>query len=308
MPTKKRHETAIIVRREAKKDTGKTKQKSAPKNRKKSDSTKNRHNTAFVVGSVIGGLAGAGAALWKTPYSGDELREKITGGSKSSDTSGETVQVQAPARPQRSVQDRVRSTVTDKLVPLVRINRSGTASDGDLETTTATARPRQQSIQSRILSTVENRLAPIVGVKLGQTANNNESASTTTARTTTTTTSSVGVASGSSTPTSTMSSSNGREEAGAPPAFPDEEPLGDRNDAAASAGAGENVTPVDQEGGEPSGMSSPVEPVPEANAASVDELTKPQIDLQPDALQTNNTDMHPFPKLGGKRLGGNRKS
>jgi hypothetical protein len=37
------------------------------------------HSAAFVVGSLLGGLAGAVLALWKTPQSGPELRTRLTG-------------------------------------------------------------------------------------------------------------------------------------------------------------------------------------------------------------------------------------
>ncbi len=37
----------------------------------------NRHNGAFVFGAVMGGAVGAVVALWKTPYSGQELRSRI---------------------------------------------------------------------------------------------------------------------------------------------------------------------------------------------------------------------------------------
>ena len=33
-----------------------------------------RHTAAFITGSVIGGVVGAGIALWKTPQSGADLR------------------------------------------------------------------------------------------------------------------------------------------------------------------------------------------------------------------------------------------
>ena len=36
-----------------------------------------RHTTAFVVGFVLGGLAGAAVTLWKTPRSGAQLRALI---------------------------------------------------------------------------------------------------------------------------------------------------------------------------------------------------------------------------------------
>lgn len=256
MARKDRQKTELIVHVEEKNGSGKARQKAASK--KKSDAKKKRHNTAFVVGSVTGGLAGAAAALWKTPYSGQELREKITGRFKGSDAGGDTVQIRV------------------------------------------TGRPRQQSIQGRILSTIENTLAPIVGVKLGKTANDSganrgaDTAVVTTTTASTTMSSTNGVSSG------FAATSTGHDETpGSVPAFPDDEPLGYGDDAEVGTGSGANVTPVDQDGGEPSRMSSPVEPAPEADAATIDELTKPQIDLTPDALQTEEGDMHPFPKLGG---------
>ena len=36
-----------------------------------------RHTTAFVVGFVVGGLAGAAVTLWKTPWSGTQLRAML---------------------------------------------------------------------------------------------------------------------------------------------------------------------------------------------------------------------------------------
>jgi hypothetical protein len=38
---------------------------------------KDRHTTAFVVGAVLGGLAGVTATLWKTPWSGAQARARI---------------------------------------------------------------------------------------------------------------------------------------------------------------------------------------------------------------------------------------
>jgi hypothetical protein len=37
-----------------------------------------RHTAAFIFGTVAGGLVGAAVALWKTPHTGDELRNAIT--------------------------------------------------------------------------------------------------------------------------------------------------------------------------------------------------------------------------------------
>ncbi len=38
---------------------------------------RNRHNGALVFGALLGGAVGAAAALWKTPYTGSELRGLI---------------------------------------------------------------------------------------------------------------------------------------------------------------------------------------------------------------------------------------
>jgi gas vesicle protein len=93
----------------------------------------NRHNVAFVVGSVLGAVVGAAAALWKTPYSGEELRTKLSSGSAGKDTSS-TAQTM------------------------------GT-------TPTASAASNQRSVKDKLLSGVEKTLAPVVGVELGRTAN-----------------------------------------------------------------------------------------------------------------------------------------
>src|SRR5690606_21167121 len=104
----------------------------------------NRHNAAFVVGSVLGAVVGAGAALWKTPYTGQELREKLAGGQK--DSSGTNT---AAARPADSG-----------------------VSATSMSATSATASER--SIKDKVLSSVEKTLAPIVGVELGKTASGSD--------------------------------------------------------------------------------------------------------------------------------------
>lgn len=96
----------------------------------------NRHNAAFVVGSVLGAVAGAAVALWKTPYTGEELRSKLTGAS--SHEGGETRTYVAPT------------------------------STG---ATAGVTVGEERSIKDKVLSGVEKTLAPIVGVELGKTAN-----------------------------------------------------------------------------------------------------------------------------------------
>ncbi len=95
-----------------------------------------RHNAAFVVGSVLGGLIGAGAALWKAPQTGAELRSKVTG-SINAKTS--------------------RSSTTTESTESVTVVSSSSGSGA--------------SFSSKVLSFVERATAPIVGVKLGRTAN-----------------------------------------------------------------------------------------------------------------------------------------
>jgi gas vesicle protein len=151
-----------------------------------------RHNAAFVVGSVLGGLVGAGVALWKTPYSGSELRSMLSGGSTGHDGAGS--RSNEPLR-----------------------------------------------FSSKLLSQVENTLAPVVGVKLGKTANDSGPATAPVEREVT---------------ISTATS-----------------PMGDAH--------------------------REVEPDTEANAATIEQLTHPQIEVQPEALTEETGEMKPFPTLGG---------
>lgn len=210
---------------------------------------KNRHNAAFVVGAVVGGLAGAAAALWKTPYSGEELRAKITG------------------------------------------NGDATTEDAArVETSTADS---GMSMKDKLLSTVENALAPIVGVELGKTANDSGPSANGEAETTT----SMGAGAGHRPDASTApsSASFGSAANTEPPAYPSDEPGLRTSEEGVPQ---ENVTPVDQDGGEPSDLS-PSSGAPESTAATVEDLTTPQIDDVPDALQEEEGQHKPFPKLGG---------
>lgn len=227
---------------------------------------KKRHNAAFIVGSVVGGLVGAAAALWKTPYTGEELRGRITGSALQT--------------------------------------RSVTGEAG----TSTTSQETGTSFKSKVLSTVENTLAPVVGVKLGRTANEEDSASST--RDMAGTRAGTGMGTTASERTSSMGPGAGirqgagmgdkeaaaMSDTGAPPAYPDEEPL--RREGAGT-GMEENVTPVSRGGGQPSRMSPPTRPAGDDQAASVEDLTKPQIDLVPAALTEEEGKMKPFPKLGG---------
>jgi gas vesicle protein len=220
---------------------------------------KNRHNAAFVVGAVLGGLGGAAAALWKTPYTGAELRRKLTGATKSS---------------------------------------------GNVEVREIRATPGQErSFKDKLLSTVEHTLAPVVGVQLGKTANDTGQASPGTGSVSTgqqmDSLTSMGPGAGSRPSTDTVPSSGSFSGGGtaAPPASPNDDEVGAQADRDAGGNAG--VTPVDPGAEEPSRMSPPTSPAPDDSAASVEDLTRPQINLVPDAVQQQQGEMKPFPKLGG---------
>lgn len=204
--------------------------------------SKNRHNAAFVTGAVLGGLAGAAAALWKTPYSGDELRSKLTGG-ESGDTG---------------------------------------STDG-------------VSLKDKMLSTAENLLAPVVGVELGKTANESDTSTSGREPAHLEPTDSMGPGAGER-PTGGIPGSN-EMATPEPPAAPNEDTaLHERN---FETGGKANVTPVDDDAMVPDRTSSTTEPASDENAATVEELTKPQTDQLPDAFQHEDHEMQPFPKLGG---------
>lgn len=121
-----------------------------------------RHNAAFVVGSVLGGVIGAAAALWKAPQTGDELRHRLTSGGGSGDEprSGRVVS---------SVRTGSGRVLSNARLGLDRVARTGsTTARTSTSDSTATA---TAPLSSKVLSFVERAAAPIVGVKLGQTAN-----------------------------------------------------------------------------------------------------------------------------------------
>jgi gas vesicle protein len=105
-----------------------------------------RNNTgAFIFGTVLGGLVGAAAALWKTPQSGQELRQAV--GLESEPVLAVTGAVKSSAIKVKDVAVEVSDTVGD---------------------VTSTGRP----ITDVALELVGQVTAPLVGVRLGHTANN----------------------------------------------------------------------------------------------------------------------------------------
>lgn len=128
-----------------------------------------RHNAAFVVGSILGGVIGAAAALWKAPQTGEELRRTLTSGGEDEVRSG--LVVSSVRTGSGRVLDSAR-TGSVRLLSSVkagstRVSRADSgASEAASPGSTSTA-----SFSNRVLSFVEKTAAPIVGVKLGQTAN-----------------------------------------------------------------------------------------------------------------------------------------
>ncbi len=91
-----------------------------------------RHTAAFVVGSIAGGLIGAGMALWKTPQSGSELRAQIISAGDPSSAGS-----QAPRHSSRALE-----VVESLLAPVVGVELGKTANgSGPLPTTPGQGTP-----------------------------------------------------------------------------------------------------------------------------------------------------------------------
>jgi gas vesicle protein len=121
---------------------------------------RNRHNGALVFGALLGGAVGAAAALWKTPYTGAELRGLI-GLPNGTDPGG--------AGAPRSLGDRALELVEQATAPLVGVRLGQTAnnsqpargsnnptspvpSDGRISDTEFTEFPAQQQTGTNISS------------------------------------------------------------------------------------------------------------------------------------------------------------
>lgn len=127
--------------------------------------TDQRHNAAFVVGSVLGGLAGAAIALWKAPQTGEELRGKLMGGKDDS----RRVVVSGVGTGSRGVLSGVSAGSRRVVSGVTAASRRVSATDPAV--IKASVSSSGASFSNRVMSLVERATAPIVGVKLGQTAN-----------------------------------------------------------------------------------------------------------------------------------------
>lgn len=138
-----------------------------------------RHNAAFVVGSVLGGVIGAAAALWNAPQTGAELRGKLMGNVKarSGQASGTAASPESTTVVTTSSSgSKLTTPISGKVTPLIE---RATASISDIRTARAGSGSSSSSapFSTKVLSFVERATAPIVGVKLGQTANGSGPAS-----------------------------------------------------------------------------------------------------------------------------------
>jgi gas vesicle protein len=144
---------------------------------------------AFFFGSVIGGAVGSLVALWKTPQSGKELRQKlglesepvttVTAATKSAASTATDV-ARSAAQSATSVARTAAATATGAAKGAVdsaaQVVRHDSTSDTTTPagTTTTTGSTPGSGIAGKALGLVEKAAAPLVGVKLGQTANNSQ--------------------------------------------------------------------------------------------------------------------------------------
>ncbi|CAA9549662.1 MAG: hypothetical protein AVDCRST_MAG87-760 [uncultured Thermomicrobiales bacterium] len=166
-----------------------------------------RHNAAFITGSILGGVGGAAVALWTAPRSGPELRAllaKRLGGSSAapaSATSGTRTGMTASdaetgahasaapssvSRAWNATTTSGASVVKASQASLAQVSRVTKSSLDSLASTALKGRDsgnetssgETRSFGGRALSFVENATAPIVGVKLGQSARNADARAT----------------------------------------------------------------------------------------------------------------------------------
>lgn len=229
---------------------------------------KNSHNAAFVTGAVLGGLVGAAVALWKTPYSGEELRARLTGGEPGGEATNEPIET--GRLPEPGLKDRVIAAAENLLAPLVGVDLNKTANGLAPESPGASTQLGQDTTMLR-----ESAEYPS-----GEPSTSPDDAGT-----------SPDQASRQAPPAGL-----GEDESRIGGDDPDKDTLADYG--AARTGAATNMTPVDEAAKEPDRTSSAsVEPASEP--ASVEDLTTPQTDDVPDALKHEHHEMQPFPKLGG---------
>lgn len=336
--------------------------------------SKNRHNAAFVVGSVLGAVAGAAVALWKTPYTGEELRSKLTGAG-SGDEQATSTYVAAgstgtPVAEERSVKDKVLSTVEKTLAPIVGVELGKTANGSGADTTANVVPSGEMKVKEGYGTTLlrhphawkgeesdepqitredvlsgEERLtgtksridpekwaaaygdgaevsdAQPTRVETPVVRAEPETITTTAPAEETTTITREEVLSGEERLTGTRSRINADTWAAAYGTKPDEGSQYESKEAESEAQTGLGAAPAypgsDQTGHQPVEREAPDDSIADVavnaddraresdfsveDAATVDDLTKPQTDRVPDSMQQHDAgSYHPFPKLGGK--------
>ncbi len=96
-----------------------------------------RHNTAFVVGAILGGIAGAAVTLWTTPRSGLELRGQMMG--QGDDYAPGVEPAGGGGSSDTSLSNRALGLVERAAAPLVGMRLGETANERSTETTVDSA-------------------------------------------------------------------------------------------------------------------------------------------------------------------------
>lgn len=115
-----------------------------------------RHGAAFIVGAIIGGIAGAAATLWTTPRSGLELRTRMMG--SGDDYAPGTTDLPAPKTEGRDerLSSRALGLVERVAAPLVGVRLGETADERRDDTVISTA----STVTTDTADTEEIVLAP----------------------------------------------------------------------------------------------------------------------------------------------------
>lgn len=98
---------------------------------------KNKSNKGMIFGTVLGAVAGAAYAMWKTPMSGQELRGKLSPGPVNGSSTSSTPATDESVK-SAGFTDKVMDVVEHTLAPIVGVDLGKTANNGGPSTTDAT--------------------------------------------------------------------------------------------------------------------------------------------------------------------------
>lgn len=123
---------------------------------------KKNSNKTWVFGAIVGAVAGAAYALWKTPMSGDELRGKLSTGPVNQNETAVSDTVHAPG-----VGGKILSKVEHTLAPIVGVELGKTANQNG-SVATAQSQPVAKPAET----------APVVTSTSAETATSSEAPAT----------------------------------------------------------------------------------------------------------------------------------